>query len=163
MQKGAAHVEGNINGIPCQIVPNTGAEITIVPACYVYEDQAINEWVKVRGWNSEPQTLQLAKVDFEYEGKSFLSTVAVAHEDNLCNRVFFSVPMDGEMASRLLLDAASNSTPMVDEAEQPGDTPGIQTSPQKDDCSVSTSVEASKTSQSSADTQESHTTVRERA
>ncbi len=64
VQKGAAHVEGNINGIPCQIVPDTGAEITIVPACYVYEDQAINEWVKVRGWNGEPQTLQLTKVDF---------------------------------------------------------------------------------------------------
>ncbi len=80
VQKGAAHVEGNINGIPCQIVPDTGAEITIVPACYVYEDQAINEWVKVRGWNGEP-----AKVDFEYEGKSFLSTVAVAHEDRGCS------------------------------------------------------------------------------
>ncbi len=98
----------------------------------------MGDWVQVKGWNGEPQWLQTAKVDFEYHGKSFMSIVAVAHEDDLCSRVLFSVPMDGDMASRLLLDAASTSHSSEGEAGHPGDTPGIQTSSQDDTCSGST-------------------------
>ncbi len=64
-------------------------------------------------------------------------------------------PMDGDMASRLLLDAASTSHSSEGEAGHPGDTPGIQTTSQDDACSGSTSNGASKTPQSSAANQES--------
>ncbi len=32
----SSYVEGFVNGTKCQIVPDTGAEITIVPGCLVY-------------------------------------------------------------------------------------------------------------------------------
>ncbi len=147
VQDGASHVDGMINGLPCQIVPDTGAEITIAPASLVYENQLLDEYVQVRGWNGEPQWLQTAEVDFEYSGKSFMSVVAVAHEDDLCNRILFSVPMDGDMASRLLLDAASNALPRAEGAGHPDDTSGIQTSSEEEAGSVVNPQEASKTSQ----------------
>ena len=59
VQDGAAHVEGIVNGLQCQIVPDTGAETTIVPGCLVYENQLLDEFVRVRGCNGEPKTLQL--------------------------------------------------------------------------------------------------------
>ncbi len=156
-QSGAPHVMGKVNGMPCRIVPDTGAEITIVPAAFVHESQLLDEFVNVRGWNCEPKLLQTAKVDFEYGDKSFVSIVAVAHEDDRCNRVLFSVPMDGDMASRLLLDAASNALSKVNEAGHPGDAPGVQMSAESSTGSVTTPKEACKTSQGSGDIQGSMT------
>ncbi len=157
VQDGDAHVEGIVNGLQCQIVPDTGAETTIVPGCLVYENQLLDEFVRVRGWNGEPKTLQTARVDFEFGGKSFMSTVAVAHENNLCNKVLFSVPMDGNMASKLILDAASNAPPRAGEAEHPGDTPGIQIPADAGAGSVAIPQEACKTSQGVGNTQRSVT------
>ncbi len=33
------------------IVPDTGAEITVVPGCFVYENQLRDERVIVKGWD----------------------------------------------------------------------------------------------------------------
>ncbi len=157
VQNGASHVDGMVNGFPCQIVPDTGAEITIVPAPLVYEDQLRDDFVRVRGWNGEPKLLQTAEVDFDYSGKTFMSVVAVAHEDDLCNRVLFSVPMDGDMASRLLLDAASNAPPRAEEAGHPDDTSGIHSLSEDGAGSVVNPQEACKTSQGSDNIQRSAT------
>ncbi len=154
-QNGSPHVEGKVNGMPCRIVPDTGAEITIVPAAFVLEDQLLDDCVNVRGWNCEPKLLPTAKVNLEFGGKSFTSVVAVADENDRCNRVLFSVPMDGDMASRLLLDAASNASSEAEGAGLPGDTPGVQTSAEAGAGSVTIPREACKTSQGSSDNQRS--------
>ncbi len=64
VQEGASHVKGIVNGMNCLIVPDTGAEITIVPGCLVYENQLLDEIVRVKGWNGITKTLQTAEVDF---------------------------------------------------------------------------------------------------
>ncbi len=156
VQEGTSHVKGLVNGLECLIVPDTGAEITIVPGCLVYENQLLDERVNVKGWNGQTKSLQTAEVDFEFGGKSFISVVAVAHEDDVCNKVLFSVPMDGQMASKLLLDAASSAPPRARGAGHPDDTSGIQTSP-SDAGSVTTLQEACKTSQGDGDIQRSAT------
>ncbi len=105
----SSYVDGIVNGTKCQIVPDSGAEITIVPGCLVYEHQLKDEKVQVRGWKGVPEWLHTAVVDFQFQGRKFKSLVAVACEDTLCGRVLYSVPMDDSMAAKLLLDAASVS------------------------------------------------------
>ncbi len=78
---GSRFVEGFVNGAKCEIVPDTGAEITIVPGSLVYDDQLCEETVQVRGWDSNPVTLNTAVVDFRIDGKSFQCKVAVALAD----------------------------------------------------------------------------------
>ncbi len=65
---------------------------------------------------------------------------------DLCNKVSFSVPIDGNMASKLFFEAASNAPPRAGEAEHPGDTPGIQTPADAGADSVAIPQEACKTS-----------------
>ncbi len=144
VRDGSRHVEGYVNGTKCRIVPDTGAEITIVPGCLVYDDQLSDETVRVRGWDSEPVSLYTAVVDFVFNGKSFKSRVAVAHEDNLCGSVLFSIPMDTDKATQLLLDAASESDLSGKEAGHSGDTPDIQPFTYVDACSGGVSVEATE-------------------
>ncbi len=136
------YVEGFVNGTKCQIVPDTGAEITIVPGCFVYEHQLRDEKVRVRGWKGVPEWLHTAVVDFEFQGKKFQSVVAVAREDMLCGRVLYSVPMDDSMAAKLLLDAASESVSLDSGAGQLRDTRNVQTSTSVDAGSVEGSVGA---------------------
>jgi len=155
---GASHVVGEVNGFECQIVPDTGAEITIVPASVVYQDQLLPEYVSVRGWRGQPMDLQKAKVDFKIKGETFTCEVAVAHEDDVCNRVLFSVPMDGQLAVRLLLDAASSASQCT-EAGHSGDTPDIHPSASVEAGSDVIPQEASKTSPGSDVTQESLETL----
>ncbi len=50
VRNGAPHVMGFVNGIICKIVPDTGAEISIVPGCLVYGDQLTGEHIEVKGW-----------------------------------------------------------------------------------------------------------------
>jgi len=51
VRNGAPHVFGFVNGTKRKIVPDTGAEISIVPGCLVYGDQLTGEQVDVKGWN----------------------------------------------------------------------------------------------------------------
>ncbi len=109
VRNGAPHVFGFVNGTKCKIVPDTGAEISIVPGCLVYGDQLTGEQVEVKGWDGRPVTLETAIVDFMFKGKPFSSRVAVAHDDSLCGCVLVSVPMETATAEHLLLDAASKA------------------------------------------------------
>ncbi len=49
VRNGAPHVFGFVNGTKCKNVPDTGAEISIVPGCLVYGDQLTGEQVDVKG------------------------------------------------------------------------------------------------------------------
>ncbi len=82
-------------------------------------------------------------------------SLVVRHD--LCNKVSFSVPIDGNMASKLFFEAASNAPPRAGEAEHPGDTPGIQTPADAGADSVAIPQEACKTSQGAGNTQRSVT------
>ncbi len=105
-------VEGKVNGLKCTIAPDTGAEITVVPGNLVYESQLLPGTVEVRGATGVPVHLCMAEVEFEIEGESFARKVAVAHAGMLCDKVLFSVPMDGSMARKLLVDAVRASDDM---------------------------------------------------
>ncbi len=61
----SSYVQGFVNGTKCQIVPDTGAEITIVPGCLVYEQQLRDEKVQVKGWKGVSEWLHTAVVDFQ--------------------------------------------------------------------------------------------------
>ncbi len=101
VRNGAPHVIGFVNGSQCKIVPDTGAEISIVPGCLVYGDQLTGEQVDVKGWDGRPVTLDTAIVDFMFKGRTFSSKVVIAHEDSLCGCVLFSVPMETARIKRL--------------------------------------------------------------
>ncbi len=78
-QNPTSHTTSYGLGSQCKIVPNTGAEISIVPGCLVYGDQLTGEQVDVKGWDGRPVTLDTAIVNFTFKGRTFSSRVAVAH------------------------------------------------------------------------------------
>ncbi len=57
VKNGVPHVMGFVNGTRCKIVPDTGAEISIVPGCLVYGDQLTGDLVDVKEWDGRPVTL----------------------------------------------------------------------------------------------------------
>ncbi len=99
VKNGAPHVMGFVNGTRCKIVPDTGAEISIVPGCLVYGDQLIGDLVDVKGWDGRLVTLETAVVEFMFKGRIFNAKVAVAYTDSLCGCVLFSVPMEAATAA----------------------------------------------------------------
>ena len=129
---GTPVVSGKVNDIICEIVPDTGAEITVVPGCLVYESQILPDTIEVRGATGVPVTLCTANVEFEIDDTIFESRVAVAQQGMLNGKVLFSVPMDGPMAKRLLLGAASLLPKNEGEAGHSGDTPDTQSSSLED-------------------------------
>ncbi len=136
VQNGAPHVSGFVNGTQCKIVPDTGAEISIVPGCLVFDNQLTGEMVVVKGWDGRPVNLETAVVYFTFKGRTFASRVAVAPKDNLNGAVLFAVPMEVDTAENLMLDAASKSVSGLG-VGQLRDTRSIQPSSQEDACSGS--------------------------
>ncbi len=120
-------VERKVNGLKCMIAPDTGAEITVFPGNLVYESQLLPGTVEVRGATGVPVHLCMAEVEFEIEGESFARKVAVAHAGMLCDKVLFSVPMDGSMARKLLMDAVRASDDMEAKVVGSEDVPEDQT------------------------------------
>ncbi len=146
------HVIGVVNGEECPIVADTGAEITIVPSDLVYEGQITDEVVEIRDWQGSTAVLSTAAVEFVVAGKKFSDIVAVAAADALGGKVLYSVPVDKETATKLLLDASPDSP---EKREGQGrDTRSIQTPPQPGAGSVDSSGGALGTPQSLPDTPE---------
>ena len=154
-----SHAFGSVNGTKCEIVPDTGAEISIVPGCLVWEDQLTGDTVEVRGWDSDPVTLRVAIVDFEFKGKCFKHRVAVAHRDSLAGRVLFSIPMEPSTAEHLLLGAAAQADQLLVAAGQLRDTRSTQPLSSDVACSGDGALEASSTSSAPVSTQEEVATV----
>jgi len=159
VRNGSPHVYGFVNGTRCQIVPDTGAEISVVPGCLVFGDQLTGESVEVCGWDGRPVTLDTAIVDFMFKGRYFKSEVAVAHKDTLCGRVLFSVPMESATAEHLLLGAAAKSDVSYLAAGQLRGTRSTQPSTQVDACSGGVASEVPSTSPAQSTIQEETVTV----
>ncbi len=95
-------MEGKVNGIECSIIPDTGAEVTIVPGNLVPNCLLIKEWEIIQGVTREPVKAQCAIVNMEVEGKYFMRRVVVATNDLLSDEVFFPVPLSHNDAKQLL-------------------------------------------------------------
>ncbi len=146
------HVIGVVNGEECPIVADTGAEITIVPSNLVYEGQITDEVVEIRDWQDSTAVLSTAAVEFVVAGKKFSDLLAVAPADALGGKVLYSVPVNKETATKLLLNASPDSP---EKREGQGrDTRSIQTPPQPGAGSVDSSGGALGTPQSLPDTPE---------
>ncbi len=154
-----SHTFGFVNGTKCEIVPDTGAEISIVPGCLVYEDQLTGDTVEVRGWDSDPVTLRVAIVNFEFKSKCFKHRVAVAHRDSLAGRVLFSIPMEPSTAEHLLLGAATQADKLLEVAGQLHDTCSTQPASEDVACSGDGAVEVPSTSSAPVSTQGEVATV----
>ncbi len=129
-----------MNGTECSIVPDTGAEVTVVPGCLVYENQMLPDEIEVRGATGVPVRLSMAEVVFEIESRTFVKRVAVAQEGMLNGKVLFAVPMDDSMAKRLLLGAAPLPDDQGSGAGHSGDTPDTQSSTEQDAASAVSAV-----------------------
>ena len=94
-----ALLQGAVNGTPCNIVPDTGANVSIVQGNLVFASQLLDE----------------------FEGKEYMQRVAVANKELVNECVLFAVPLAECQARQLFLGAVSA------EAGHSGDTPDSQT------------------------------------
>ncbi len=115
-----------MNGTVCTIVPDTGADITLVPGHLVYSHQLVDQVEHVKGVSGLPVEVQCADVPFEFEGRQFTRRVAVANKDLINDRVLFAVPLVVDQPRHLFLGAVDGSN--TPETEHSGDTPDSQSS-----------------------------------
>ncbi len=64
-----ASLTGRVNGIECTIIPDTGADITIVPGNFVSASQLLDDYELVRGVSGMPVKVQCAMVPIASEGR----------------------------------------------------------------------------------------------
>ncbi len=84
-----ALLQGAVNGTPCNIVPDTGADATIVPGNLMFASQLLDEFELVRGVAGSPVKVQCAKVPIQFEGKEYMQRVAVANKELVNECVLF--------------------------------------------------------------------------
>ncbi len=117
-------LEGEVNGIPCKVIPDTGATITIVPREYVPTCQLLDEFEYIQGVAGAPVRAQCARVNFKLGEDQFRLRVVVASDKLNTDSVLFAIPLDKESAKKLLLGAASEAD--TSRAGHSGDTPDAQ-------------------------------------
>lgn len=127
--KGLCEVPGKVNGIPCKIVPDSGAEITMVARNLIRESDLLHETLQVCLASGKIEDRPLARVEFEIEGDVFSQDVVVGEEGARPDIVFFSVPLQQEETRRVLRAGVAAARSRVAVTRHPGDTPG---SPQND-------------------------------
>ncbi len=115
---------GEVNGVECQIIPNTGAEVTIVPGNLVYACQLLDEYDTIRSVAGGPGRAQRAVIPIKFEGKEYTHKVVMANKELLNDSVLFAVPLKEKTARQLFLDAAVEAD--TSGAGQSGDAPDIQ-------------------------------------
>ncbi len=62
---------GEVNGTSCTIIPDTEADITVVPGHLVYASQLLEEFETVRSVSCAPVCVQCAEVPITFEGKEY--------------------------------------------------------------------------------------------
>ncbi len=71
-------ISGKVNGAETQFLPNTGAQITVVPQELVCPAQVSEKCVVIEGSTGEPEKTQLALVEMELRKEKFQKEVAVS-------------------------------------------------------------------------------------
>ncbi len=67
VQKELLAGEGMVNGVPCRFIPDSGADITVVPEELVCEDQILEVRKMLRMASGVPELHRIGKV-FPHEG-----------------------------------------------------------------------------------------------
>ncbi len=98
-------VEGSVNGIPCRIVPDTGAQITVVPDSLVADGQYTGERVQLEGLTPARVEAKIAIVPVGHRGQVYKVRCA-ATDQMATEQVLFSVQLNEDRASNLLAEAA---------------------------------------------------------
>ncbi len=95
-------VPGKVNGERAEFLPDTGAEVTVVPQKFVCEAQMTGKEVTIQGVTGFPECTPLAMVNLEFLGEKFQKEVAVSSSLNRSNRVLYSLPLGGILPELLL-------------------------------------------------------------
>ena len=97
-------IKGTVNGHKVDIILDTGAQITVVPGKYIYEDNLTGHTVDIMGINGSPRPYQTAIIPITINNIQVEEKVAVAPEDQLNSRVLLATPMC-ETATQHLIDS----------------------------------------------------------
>ena len=68
---------GQVNGMDCRILIDTGAEITVVPEKFAMGVQYTGETLDLKGFNGSSEVSKLAEVNFCINNHTFSQLVAV--------------------------------------------------------------------------------------
>ena len=86
-------IKGTVNGHTAEIILDTGAQITVVPEKFIYEDNLTGDSVDILGINGDPRPYQTAKIPIIVNKMEVDEVVAVAPEDQLNSKVLLATPM----------------------------------------------------------------------
>ena len=95
-------IKGTVNGHTADIILDTGAQITVVPGKFIYEDNLTGESVDILGINGSPRPYQTAKIPISINNKEVEEIVAVAPEDQLNSKVLLATPMCNKATQQLI-------------------------------------------------------------
>ena len=95
-------IQGLVNGHKASIIIDTGAQVTVVPGKFVYDDDLTGETVSILGVNGDLMPYQTATIPITLKDKTVYETVAVAPEDQLNAKVLLSTPINKQITQHLL-------------------------------------------------------------
>ncbi len=105
-----------MNGIKAEFLPDTRAELTVVPSRYVCDTQLTQEYVTIEGATGSPERMPLAVVNLEVLGERFGKKVAVSSSMGSSNRVLYSIPL-GDKLSKILFKSAGEQERQADKQQ----------------------------------------------
>ena len=105
-------IQGTVNGYKAEITIDTGAQITVVPGKFIYDDNLTGETIDILGVNGNPRSYQLARIPIVINNTEVEEEVAVAPENQLNSRVLLATPLC-KIATQHLIDSYlnKNATP----------------------------------------------------
>ena len=105
-------IQGTVNGHKADITIDTGAQITVVPGKFIYDDNLTGQTIDILGVNGNPRSYQLARIPIVINNTEVEEEVAVAPENQLNSRVLLAAPLC-QIATQHLIDSylTKNSTP----------------------------------------------------
>ena len=86
-------IQGTVNGHKADITIDTGAQITVVPGKFIYDDNLTGQTIDILGVNGNPRSYQLACIPIVINNTEVQEEVAVAPENQLNSRVLLAAPL----------------------------------------------------------------------
>ena len=100
--KEVSSIKGSVNGHIADIILDTGAQVTVVPGKYIFEDNLTGETIDIVGINGSPKPYQLADIPIVINDTEVVETVAVAPESQLNSKVLLATPMCDKITTTLI-------------------------------------------------------------
>ena len=95
-------IQGLVNGHKAEVIIDAGAQITVVPGKFVYNDDLTGDTVSILGVNGDPMPYQTATIPITLRDTRVYETVAVAPADQLNAKVLLSTPINNITTEHLL-------------------------------------------------------------